>query len=156
MGDVHALVRSLRGFSRNDVLIKEVRAELRQPVPVVRARIKATARATLPSSGGLGEWVAATKITAKVELGGKVVNVRLKGGRSSHANLRGSTTGGRSDIRAIDRGRVRHPSWGRRWRGQWFTQSVTPGFFTKTAADAPEWGTAIDRAIGKALDQLHA
>lgn len=146
MGDIGALVRSLRGFARNDILIREVRAELRAPVPIVRTRIKATARATLPHSGGLGGWVAGTRITAKVMLGGKSVTIRLRGGRNSKH--------GRSDIRAIDRGRLRHPSWGRRGRGQWFTQAVTPGFFTKTAAEAPEWDAAIDRAMARAVAQL--
>ena len=147
MGDIQTLVRTLRGFSRNDILIKEVRAELRQPVPIVRRRIKDTALGTLPAGGGLNAWVASIRITAAVQASGKSVRVRLKGGRNSRA--------ARSDIRAIDRGRLRHPAWGRRFRGQWFTQSVTPGFFTKTAADSPEWPAAIDRAIAKALEQIH-
>lgn len=155
MGDIHTLIRTLRAFERTDVLIKAVREELRRPVPVVRARIKATAVSTLPHRGGLGTWVAATKITASVTLQRKAVFIRLRGGRRSVSNLRGGAAGGQSDIRAIDRGRVRHPSWGRRFRGQWFTQTVPPGFFTKTAADAPEWSTAIDAAQAKALESIH-
>lgn len=148
MGDINTLVRSLRNFERGDVLIKAVRVELRKPVPIVRKRIKATAIATLPASGGLGAWVAQTKITASVTLQAKAVTIRLRGGRRSK--------GSQSDIRAIDRGRVRAPSWGRRSRGSWHTQMVEPGFFTKTANDAPEWGVAIDRGIEVALGELHA
>lgn len=155
MGDVHALIRSLRAFERGDELLQEVRKELRGPVPVVRKRIKATALATLPASGGLGAWVAQTKITASVTLQRKAITIRLRGGRRSVGNLRG-TGGGTTDVRSIDRGRVRHPSWGRRFRGQWFTQTVAPGFFTKTASEAPEWNSAIDRAIGVALGSIHA
>lgn len=156
MGDIAVLVASLRAFERDSTLIKAVREELRQPVPVVRARIKATAVATLPHSGGLGAWVAGTRITAQVTLRGRAAGIRLKGGRNSHANLRGTEGGTRSDIRAIDRGRLRHPSWGRRWRGQWWTQSVPPGFFTKTARESPEWDTAIERGVDKALKAIHA
>lgn len=155
MGDIHTLVRSLRGFSRNNEVTKAVRAELRAPVPIVRTRIKMAARTQLPRAGGLGDWVAGTQIAAKVEFSAKVVKVRMRGGRNSLANLRG-TGGARSDIRAIDRGRVRHPFWGRRYRGQWRTQNVTPGFFSKTAEESPEWATAIDRGIAAALEKIHA
>lgn len=155
MGDIHVLARSLREFERNDTVIKAVRTELRKPVPIVRGRIKATARIKLPHRGGLGAWVAGTKITAAVELGGKTVRIRLRGGRNSVANLRGGTSGTRSDIRAIDRGRVRHPHWGRRARGDWSTQSVPDGFFSRTAEESPEWGEAIDRGIVVALGELH-
>lgn len=148
MGDIHTLVASLHAYSRGDAMLKELRAELRQPVPAVRRRIKGVALDTLPAGGGLNAWVAATKITASVTLTGRRVVVRLRGGRRS--------SGAQSDIRAIDRGRVRAPSWGRRARGDWHSQTVTPGFFTKTAAEAPEWGPAIDRAATKALDGIHA
>jgi hypothetical protein len=147
MGDIRVLIRSLRGFDRDDVLVKAVRDHLRAPVPVVRARIKAVAVATLPHSGGLGAWVAGTKITALVTLRGKAAGIRLRGGRRS--------AGGVTDVRAIDRGRVRAPSWGRRGRGQWHTQAVPDGFFTRTAAEAPEWERAIDAAIAEANGTIH-
>jgi len=155
MGDVHTLVRSLREFSRNDEVIKAVRTGLRAPVPTVRNRIKTVARTELPSGGGLGAWVAQTKITASVTFKAKYVAIKLRGGRRSKGTLRG-TSGGTTDVRAIDRGRVRHPSWGRRFRGQWFTQSVTPGFFTKTAEESPEWADAIDRGIAVATGKINA
>jgi hypothetical protein len=155
VGDIWVLVRSLRQFDRDDVLLKEVRKALREPVDPVRRRIKATAIATLPHSGGLGLWVAGTKITALITLRGKAAGIRLRGGRRSKGNLRG-TGGGQTDVRAIDRGRLRHPSWGRRYRGQWFTQQVEPGFFTKTAAESPEWDQAIDRAMATAFGSIHA
>jgi hypothetical protein len=154
MGDIRTLVASLRAYDRDATLIKAVRQELRSPVDPVRRRIKATAIATLPHSGGLGAWVAGTKITAQVKLSGRAAGVRLRGGRRSKGNLRG-TEGGQTDVRAIDRGRLRHPSWGRRFRGQWFTQAVTPGFFTKTAAESAEWEQAINRAIDKATESIH-
>jgi len=148
VGDIHTLVRSLRGFSRNNEVTKAVRVELRKPVPMVRTRIKMAARGQLPHRGGLGAWVAAIKITALVQFSAKVVSIRMRGGRRS--------TGAQSDIRAIDRGRVRAPSWGRRKRGDWHTQTVQPGFVSKTAEESPEWGAAIDRGIAVALEKIHA
>lgn len=155
MGDIRTLARSLREFDADAKLIKEVAAELRKPVPIVRARIKNTAIAILPHAGGLNVWVSQTRITAAVNLRGRAANVRLRGGRRSVGNLRG-TAGGVTDVRAIDRGRVRHPSWGRRWRGQWWTQSVPDGFFTKTSADSPEWEAAIMAAGDHAFASIHA
>lgn len=154
MGDVHTLVRSLRGFSRNDEVIKAVRAELRKPVDPVRKRIKATAIATLPHTGGLGTWVAGTKITASVTFGARAVAIRLRGGRRSKGTLRGFD-GGQTDVRSIDRGRTRHPTFGRRHRGMWFVTMVEPGFFTKTAEESPEWAEAIERGIQVALGKIH-
>lgn len=148
MGDIHVLIRSLREFSRDDAIVKELRKTLREPVDPVRRRIKATAVATLPRRGGLGAWVAQTKITAAVTLRGRAAGIRLRGGRNSLRK--------RSDIRAIDRGKVRHPSWGRRGRGQWHTQMVREGFFTRTAAESPEWEQAIDKGIVQATGKIHA
>lgn len=156
MGSIQVLIRSLREFSANAELVKELRKTLREPVDPVRRRIKATAVETLPHRGGLGAWVAATKITAAVTFKGRAAGIRLRGGRRSVSNLRGHTDGGQSDIRAIDRGRVRAPSWGRRSRGNWHTQRVPEGFFTKTAAESPEWEQAIDRGIAQATGKIHA
>lgn len=156
MGDIHVLIRSLREFSRNDEIVKALRVTLREPVDPVRRRIRATAIGTLPKRGGLGAWVAQTKITAAVTLRGKAAGIRMRGGRRSIANLRGSVLGGQSDVRAIDRGKVRAPSWGRRSRGQWHTQTVQEGFFTKTAAESPEWEQAIEKGVNQATEALHA
>lgn len=156
MNELHALARQLRQFDADGTITKKLRTELRGPVPAVRARIKAAAIGTLPAGGGLNIWVAQTKITASVVMRGRSAGVLMRGGRRSVANLRGTTAGGQTDVRAIDRGRLRHPRWGHRRRGDWFTQAVTPGFFTKTAAEAPEWEGAVDRAVASALEDLGA
>jgi len=156
VGSVWVLVRTLRHLEADKTVLKAVAAELRKPVPVVRTRIKHAALATLPAGGGLNAWVAATRITAAVELKGRAAGLRMRGGRRSVSDLRGHTHSSQSDIRAIDRGRVRHPSWGRRFRGQWFTQTVPEGFFTKTAAEAPEWDAAIQAGMDKAVSTVHA
>lgn len=146
MGDIQALVRDLRNFSARKEVIRQLRADIRGPVPAVRADIKKNAVAVLPSSGGLGKWVASSRITAVVRITGYSARVQLRGGRNSSKK--------RSDIRAIDRGRVRHPAWGRRGKGQWSTQTVHDRFFTDPATGSPLWDHTINRAVDRAFDAI--
>lgn len=146
MGDIQALVRDLRGFTGRKEIITRLRVDIRRPVPNVRADIKRNAVAILPSSGGLGRWVARTRITAQIQVTNYSARVRMRGGRNSGKQ--------RSDISAIDRGRVRHPAWGRRGRGQWSTQAVPDRFFTDPATGSVEWDHAITRAVDTAFDAI--
>lgn len=144
---ISKLARDLRGFVAGDVVLKALRKEVTAAVPPVRKKIKASAIAILPAGGGLNAWVAAARVRSVVKARGHTVTVELRGGRSS-ANKK------KSDIDAIDRGRVRHPSWGRRTAGQWHNQAVPPGFFATPAGDTAEWGKAIDAAVSKALAEF--
>lgn len=137
------LVRDLRGFENRKVVLRELRRNIRRPVPAVRKAIRARALDTLPSGGGLNAWAAGIRITVVVRTSGRAAGVKLKGGRNSQ--------GGRSDIRALDRGRVRHPSWGRRFRGQWHNQIVPAGFVTKPATESSEWRQACVDAVDQAV-----
>jgi hypothetical protein len=140
------LVVELRGFREKREITKAMSKGIRKGAGPVRARIRKAAISTLPSSGGLNKWVAAIRINLRVKTSGRTAGVTLVGGRNS--------AGDRSDINAIDRGRVRAPSWGRRYRGSWHTQTVPSGFFTQTAAEAGEWRQGVDDEVDKALDQL--
>jgi hypothetical protein len=140
------LVRELKGFNQRREVIKAASKGMRAAVKPARKAIKRAAKDTLPKGGKLNLWVSRISILAQVRLSGRRAGVKLKGGRNS--------TGGRSDINAIDRGRVRAPSWGRRTKGSWHTVTVTPGFFTKTAAELPDWREQIDAEVDKALDQI--
>lgn len=148
MGSLSDLVRDLRGFNGRQQIVRELRREIRKPVNPVRLRIRLSALALLPHRGGLGAWVATERITVQIRLAGRSVGVTLKGGRNSRR--------GRSDLAAIDAGRVRSPSWGRRGAGDWHTQTVLPEYFTRPATEAKEWQMAIDAAIAHALDTLRA
>jgi hypothetical protein len=140
------LVRELKGFNNRREVIKAASKGMRTAVKPARAAIKRKAKETLPAMGKLNIWVSKIGITAQIRLSGRRAGVKLKGGRNS--------AGGRSDVNAIDRGRVRAPSWGRRRKGDWHTVIVQPGFFTKTAADLPDWREDIDAEVDKALDQI--
>ncbi len=143
---IEQFARELKAFPERRELVKQLRTEMRKPVPAVRRKIKARALDTLPKRGGLNKWAAATRITAKIEIGGRRVRVTLRGTRGSQ--------GGVSDLRALDRGRVRHPSWGRRGRSQWHTQIVRPGYFTEPAVEFDEWRAACLAAFEKALETI--
>lgn len=145
--DIEAFVRELRAFDDRRAVMKALRADIRKPFPDLRRAIKARALDTLPGGGGLNAWAASTRITLSTRAASRSVTVTLKGGRNS--------SGGRSDIRALDRGRVRHPSWGRRGRGQWHTQTVAAGFITKPVTEsAAVWHDVSVAAVDKAFDQL--
>lgn len=143
---IDVLVAELRSFRDRKVVLKELRTGIRKPFPAVRRAIKDRARTTLPKRGGLNRWAASTRVNLAVKASSRAASVTVKGGRNS--------LGGRSDINALDRGRVRHPSWGRRGPGQWHSQTVAPGFFTEPVTEAAEWRVEIDRALDRATAQI--
>lgn len=127
-------------------ILTAVEKRMKEPIPGVRRKIRAAARATLPSGGGLNAWVAKIGITAEVRVAGSRIRVRMRGGRNS--------SGGRTDTAAIDRGRVRAPSWGHRTAASWHTVTVAPGFFTDPVTDLDPWIAAADRALDDALEVI--
>lgn len=140
------LVRELRGFRERRTVVNACARGIRAAAKPVRQAIKRRARQTMPTAGGLNVWVSRISIRAAVKLSGRSASIKLVGGRNSQ--------GGRSDIRAIDAGRVRAPSWGRKGVGNWHTQSVPPGFFRETAANHPSWRADVDRQVDAALDEI--
>lgn len=148
MADWKVVAAQIKAFDGRREVVKALRRSIREPVPGIRVAVRASALSTLPKGGGLNEWVAAARLSASVKVTARLVGLKLKGGRSK-------ITGGRSDVNAIDRGRVRAPNWGRRWEGQWHTQTVTPGFFTDPAQQAgDDVGRATTEAVERAFDQI--
>lgn len=143
----HEVAKALREFTASGRITKELRQTLRQPVPEVRKAIKENAVAILPGTGGLGTWVAAAKITAAIGSEGLTIVVRLRGGRSS-------ATGKKSDLRRMDEGTLRHPRWGHRRRGDWFTQKVPPKWFTGPASETDAWRPAVVEAVDNATRSI--
>ena len=147
MTDWKIVYAELKALDARREVVKALRKSIREPLPDIRKSIKRRALAILPHSGGLAKWVAASRINGSVKVKAKTVGLTVKGGRNS--------AGGRSDVNAIDRGRVRAPSWGRRGPGAWHTQTVDSGFFTdpaKRGSDDVELAT--DRAVDRALDLI--
>lgn len=147
MGSLDDLVRDLRAFEGRRQMTKHLRARIREPLPTVRAAIKAHARAILPQRGGLNVWVAAAKVTAVIRLSGRAAGVTLKGSRRSLRD--------KSDLRRLDAsGRVRAPSWGRRGEGDWHTQTVPAGWFSTPAGEIDQWRAACEDAVADAVREI--
>jgi len=140
------LVRELKAFDNRREIQNACARGIRKAVKPATKAVKKAALGTLPKRGGLNVWVNKIRITAQFRFAGRKAGMKLKGGRNSQ--------GGRSDITALDRGRVRAPSWGRRTRASWHTVTVTPGFFTKTLADTPDWREGVESEVDQALNTL--
>ncbi len=143
---IDQLVRELKAFRESKAVVNAAARGIRKAVAPARRAVKKTAKATLPKAGGLNVWVSKAAIRASIRLSGRRAGIKLTGGRNS--------AGGRSDITAIDKGRVRAPSWGHRTKAAWHTVEVTPGFFTGTLDELPDWRENIDAEVDRALDTI--
>ena len=145
MTTIQQLARRLQNVGDRGRVIRLVAAELEDVIPQVEPGIRRRAVVLLPSGGGLGGWVAALSLGWSVGVAGRGARATLVGHRRSLA--------GAADTAAIDRGRVRHPSWGRRGPNDWHVQLVAPGFFSK-AAEAPLWAAAAQRGLDAAWAEV--
>lgn len=127
-------------------ITRAARREIDKPLPVIRARVKKSALGKLPKSGGLNAWAAAAHLTAQVRTAGDTVTANLLVHRTSLHKA--------SDLRALDRGRVRHPSWGRRSSNDWHVQLVPAKVYSEPIAASPEWRRAVVRAAETAEDVI--
>lgn len=144
MATIQQLARALQTFADRGRLIRIVARELDDVIPHVEKGIRARAVALLPRGGGLGAWVSALTIRSSVRVAARRARARLVGHRTS--------LGGVADIDAIDRGRVRHPAWGRRGPNDWFIERVPAGFFTG-GDERPVWEAAAQRGLDEAWRQ---
>jgi hypothetical protein len=95
----------------------------------------------LPSSGGLNAWVARSRITGVVLTGANSAGIKIRGTRNLIT--------GKSDLKSIDAGAVRHPVYSN--RGQWVEQAVRPGFFTDAVTE--EGRKQLEDAALNAVDR---
>ncbi len=138
MNDAELLAAKLRRFAERKEVIKQLRSEIKRPVPVVVRRVRQAATTQLPHGGGLNKWTAAARMASTVKVGGSSIKVTIRGSKSGH------------DLKAIDKGRARHPTFGH--RGKWHTTLVEPGFFTDTIENgSDDWREVIADAIEAAL-----
>jgi hypothetical protein len=110
-------------------LQKKVQVEINKALRVTEAQIRAAALTELPRRGGLAKWVAEAPITVRT-----AKNSAKVGKNSAHsfgAWIIQGLVG--HNFAAIDRGRLRHPTFGRRTGNtDWQTQEITKGYFTLT------------------------
>lgn len=140
------LGRSLRRAG-NVELRKELYRGLNRAVKPLREVAKRTPldRPGLPSRGGLSDTVASS-------LRSRGVRVRRRlGGRNPGISLSGVWSG--HDIRALNRGRLRHPVFGN--RGVWVTQTIASGFWDKPLErEAPKTRKEVVRVLDELAQQI--
>ena len=135
----------LKVFDGRRAVINEIRKDLRKPMPAFRTKVRASANAKLPSTGGLGAWVASSSIRISFRDAGRTAGVHIKMGRKSGK--------GQAELDKLDlAGLVRHPLYGN--RQYWFPQKTGgAGFFTDVF-ERTEWEQIADQAFDRALDQI--
>lgn len=147
---IQAIAIALRHMGEDRTIINEMTKRIRRAAGPLRAAVKSMARAILPKLGGLGVWVSRANIRVSVKRSSRYAGVSLFVGKDS--------IHGRTDMVAIDAGKVRHPTYGN--RKHWSLQAVTPGFATNvmhgSAADRFQADTlaAVDAAVAQVLHGL--
>jgi hypothetical protein len=124
---------------------KELRSDLYRGInraaKPLKNNVKKSARERLPKKGGLNRHIAGTKIATKRRVTGKYAGVRLVG-----------TSG--YDIGSINRGRVRHLTFGRE---PWVNQVVQKGFWSDPlAAGAPDVRDEVQEVMDDIAKKLGA
>lgn len=92
---------------------------------------------TLPKRGGLAERVASARFSARTRTAGKGAGVTITGSNGF-------------DLPSLDRGRIRHKTYGHR---PWVNQQTKPGWFTDALnKEAP----TVQQELLKAIDEVAA
>lgn len=136
------VARALRAAGAKD-LRRELYRGLNRATKPLKDAAKANA-ATLPQRGGLAGRVQRARFSTKG-----------RAGRNPSVSIVAKDAKSRSvDLRALDAGTVRHPTFGHR---PWVSQPVTPGWFSKpmeAGADdvAREVLAAVDAVAAKLVE----
>ena len=137
--DLRRLGQALKELGDKEIRKETLRA-LKAPAKRLGEDARDRAGTVLP--GGLGEYIAGTRVTVQARMSGQNASIRVRGVRRKQ--------GGLVDLDAIDRGRLRHPLFGD--RRHWYTQQVQPGWWTKAMeAGAPAVRAELARVIGDAI-----
>lgn len=115
--DLERVSRRLKQLGDKE-LKNELSRGINRAVKPMKDEVKAAALRDLPKRGGLNKFVAKLSWKTKTKTSGQSVGVTIVADKSGH------------DLKAIDRGRVRHPVFGN--RRAWVLQQVKAGFFSNT------------------------
>jgi hypothetical protein len=118
---------------------KELLRAIQSGTKELKADIKASARSSLPTRGGLNEVIAQSPISTRTRTTGNSVGVRIV---ATGKPLR--------DIEATNRGRLRHPVFGN--RKVWVQQTIPAGWFDRPLqAGAPKVRTELLAAMQRII-----
>jgi hypothetical protein len=117
------IAAQLKATGQRDLRLQMMRGLREGAKPLIPA-VREAATEQLPKAGGLNKQVAGQKITVSIRTGARTAGVRL------------TTTA--PDTKQTDSGFVRHPTFGRRSKGQWRTQQIpaATGWWSKTLGDS--------------------
>ncbi len=122
------------------VLRQELRRDLRAATKPLTWRMKESLGEGLPHSGGLAALMRKSSIGVRVRTEGRAVGVRIQAQNANH------------DLRAIDRGEIRHLVYGRK---PWVRQSVRPHLVTRPFEEGrPIALLAVRRAMEKTANKI--
>jgi hypothetical protein len=164
--------RSVREFGKAmKSADKEIRKEVRKAVTAaakpVKDEVRKSAETMLP--GSLGLWASAgltlkvkqaySAATSSVTVVGDLDNKKVKRG-AGKGRRRSGTFGPVGDLKALNRGRVMHPAWGRAKKdgGLFGPQMVKAGFWDTPMRGPVAQGARkeIDEAMKRALARIAA
>ena len=168
--DLPIIKAKLKELGSGTKQLATIRRRAQSVVPPIEREVDKYALAILPKRGGLNQWVADSKVRASVKTGARSAGVYLRMGRNSLRK--------RADLVSIDKGVVRHPTFGHRGakvrhalpspsgfgrhffitqrRNDWHDEGVTPGFWSFPAEHVgkTEMIRVADQAIAEALREL--
>jgi len=143
---IAAVAAALRHLGTDRTIVNEMAKEIRRVSPDMRQAIKDSAIEHLPKRGGLNRWVAAAKVRTSIRRSPRSAGITFVVSRNS--------IHGKTDMDAINRGRLRHPVFGN--RRKWVVQAVEPGFGDKALQGpiADDFRDAAHKAIDKAIEAV--
>lgn len=141
--DLVQLGKTLKALGDKTILPtlrRELNADTKEQRRKIRDRIRTGSG--LPQRGGLAKWLAGTPATS-THVERDRASIKLKLSKRGH------------DIAAANRGRLRHPVFGRR---PWVTQDIASGWWESAAEPeveelARKVADAVDRAVQRAVEQ---
>jgi hypothetical protein len=112
--ELNRLARRLKGGDK--ALRKELYSGLQRATKPIRADVQRSLATRLPERGGLAQKMSKARVSSKVRTANRNTRLTIQVSSPRGEDL---------DVRAMDRGRLRHPVFGR--RGKWVTQIIPPG-----------------------------
>jgi hypothetical protein len=134
--EIALVAAAVRAVGSDRKIVNDMRKEIRKSVKPIRTAIRENAIETLPHRGGLGAEVARLRVTGVIKTSASSAGVTIRGSKKSKIG------GDKSDLRRMDQGMIRHPSWG---HSPWSAQKVAPGFFTDAVTQ--EGADQLEQAV---------
>lgn len=133
-----ALKQASNGAELKREMLRNLRAAAQ---PAVKAAENA-ARAELPKSGGLNEFVASSKFAVRTRAAPKGASIRIVGTKQGH------------DLVALNKGIARHPVYGHNDR-KWSVTFVPAGWWDRAMKPlAPKVGKALRKVMNDISNRI--